>query len=244
MGTPDYMPPELLAGSGADSLALLRERHTGAYDATLVDVWSCGVLLYLLCTGAYPFESPTHPGNVLHTLANISGCSYRPLPPHLSPQLQDLIQRILCPAGQRLTLEQVAQHPWVLAHGMAPAPAAGAEVAADVEVAPMELSVADAADAAAPGRFSFHAHHDSKPTPATPRPIVQLTATPLPPPAPKAPTMLASPPAAAPTTPALPAMVAAPVTAPVSRGAGSAGADAEPVLSPPKRSAFCFFFSR
>jgi serine/threonine protein kinase len=73
VGTPDYMPPEMVrsqvkaqqrsqqmraaaaAAAGAGSLS----PHGGKappYDAKKVDAWAMGVLLYLLVTGTYPFE--------------------------------------------------------------------------------------------------------------------------------------------------------------------------------------------
>jgi serine/threonine protein kinase len=73
VGTPDYMPPEMVrsqvkaqqrsqqmraaaAGAGGGSSLSPHGGKAPPYDAKKVDAWAMGVLLYLLVTGTYPFE--------------------------------------------------------------------------------------------------------------------------------------------------------------------------------------------
>ncbi|RYR35201.1 hypothetical protein Ahy_A10g050334 [Arachis hypogaea] len=58
VGTPAYIAPEVLSR---------RE-----YDGKVADVWSCGVTLYVMLVGGYPFEDSDDPRNFKETLKVIS----------------------------------------------------------------------------------------------------------------------------------------------------------------------------
>lgn len=76
-GTPDYMPPEIILNEGHDSAA---------------DYWSVGILLYEFSTGSPPFTSE-YPMDVYKNI--LSGNVM--MPAFFSPQLQDLIKKLLNP---------------------------------------------------------------------------------------------------------------------------------------------------
>lgn len=102
VGTPAYIAPEVL---------LKKE-----YDGKVADVWSCGVTLYVMLVGAYPFEDPDEPKNFRKTIQRILGVQYSiPDYVHISPECQDLISRIfVANPATRITIPEIRNHPWFL----------------------------------------------------------------------------------------------------------------------------------
>ncbi|XP_050935366.1 serine/threonine-protein kinase SRK2E-like isoform X3 [Cucumis melo] len=81
VGTPAYIAPEVL---------LKKE-----YDGKIADVWSCGVTLYVMLVGAYPFEDPEDPKNFRKTIQRILNVQYSiPDYVHISPDCCHLMSRI------------------------------------------------------------------------------------------------------------------------------------------------------
>eukprot|EP00892_Ulva_mutabilis_P003700 jgi/Ulvmu1/1701/UM116_0014.1 len=103
VGTPAYISPEVLGTN-----------HQ--YDGKAADVWSCGVHLYVMLVGAYPFDDPRCPGNITTIVRNIKLANYQwPRTLHLSDEVKDLVNRILVPhSEQRITIDGIMQHPWYL----------------------------------------------------------------------------------------------------------------------------------
>ncbi|VAI02552.1 unnamed protein product [Triticum turgidum subsp. durum] len=102
VGTPAYIAPEVL---------LKKE-----YDGKIADVWSCGVTLYVMLVGAYPFEDPDEPKNFRKTIQRILSVQYSiPDYVHISAECRDLIAKIFVgnPAT-RITIPEIRNHPWFL----------------------------------------------------------------------------------------------------------------------------------
>jgi len=92
VGTPYYVAPEVLAG--------------GEYDEK-VDVWSAGVILYIMLGGAPPFYGET----VEETFDAVLRANLR-FPfrffKSVSPQAKDLIRKMLCKdVSRRFSADQV-----------------------------------------------------------------------------------------------------------------------------------------
>ncbi|KAE9002585.1 Aurora kinase [Phytophthora rubi] len=96
-GTLDYLPPEMIENKPHDE-------H--------VDVWTLGILMFEFLTGAPPFETE----NTKETYRRIAHVDLK-FPSHVSAEARDLLVKILRhDPQQRLPLERVLQHPWILQH--------------------------------------------------------------------------------------------------------------------------------
>ncbi|XP_074564235.1 serine/threonine-protein kinase SAPK10-like [Curcuma longa] len=102
VGTPAYIAPEVL---------LKKE-----YDGKIADVWSCGVTLYVMLVGAYPFEDPEEPKNFRKTIERILTVQYSiPDSIPISPECQHLISSIfVANPAMRITIPDIRNHGWFL----------------------------------------------------------------------------------------------------------------------------------
>ncbi|CAI5726996.1 unnamed protein product [Peronospora destructor] len=99
-GTPNYVAPEVLADKG--------------YDGRAADVWSMGVILYVLLAGFLPFDEPTM--SALFRKIQKAEFSY---PSWFTPRVKALLNNILVPDPEtRITIKDILQDEWfVNAHG-------------------------------------------------------------------------------------------------------------------------------
>nr|GMC48911.1 CBL-interacting serine/threonine-protein kinase 5-like [Ipomoea batatas] len=93
-GTPAYVAPEVLRRKG--------------YDGATADIWSCGVILYVLLAGFLPFQDE----NVMHMYRKIFKAEYE-FPAWFSPETRRMVSKLLmADPGRRATLPAVMRSPW------------------------------------------------------------------------------------------------------------------------------------
>ncbi|OAY27478.1 CBL-interacting serine/threonine-protein kinase 25 [Manihot esculenta] len=93
-GTPSYVAPEVLRKKG--------------YDGFKADIWSCGVILYVLLAGFLPFQDE----NMMKMYRKIFKAEFE-CPPWFSSEAKRLISRILvADPERRITIPAIMRVPW------------------------------------------------------------------------------------------------------------------------------------
>lgn len=83
-------------------------------DCTKLDIWSCGVVLFCMLCGHYPFEDPSDPNNIKKHIINICEAKYT-LPLHLSQDATSLLKTILTPdPSKRPSALELLNNDWLL----------------------------------------------------------------------------------------------------------------------------------
>lgn len=93
-GTPNYVAPEVV--------------HSKGYDGAKADLWSCGVILFVLMAGYLPFED----SNLMALYKKIYKAEFT-CPPWFSTSAKKLVKRILDPNPvTRITTSEVLENEW------------------------------------------------------------------------------------------------------------------------------------
>ncbi|XP_027159728.1 CBL-interacting protein kinase 18-like [Coffea eugenioides] len=93
-GTPAYVAPEVISRKG--------------YDGAKADIWSCGVILFVLLAGYLPF----HESNLMDMYRKISKAEYK-CPNWFPPEVRRLLSRILDPSPYtRISIAKIMENTW------------------------------------------------------------------------------------------------------------------------------------
>ncbi|CAN8265096.1 unnamed protein product [Cochlearia groenlandica] len=93
-GTPAYVAPEILRKRG--------------YDGAKADIWSCGVILYVLLAGFLPFQDE----NLMSMYRKIFKSEFD-FPPWFSPESRRLISKLLVvDPNRRISIPAIMRSPW------------------------------------------------------------------------------------------------------------------------------------
>lgn len=93
-GTPAYVAPEILAKRG--------------YDGAKVDIWSCGVILFVLAAAYLPFNDP----NLMAMYRKIYTGEFK-CPRWFSPDLRRFLSRLMDTNPEtRITVDEILRDPW------------------------------------------------------------------------------------------------------------------------------------
>ncbi|MBA0725485.1 hypothetical protein Golax_022072 [Gossypium laxum] len=117
-GTPAYVAPEVINRKG--------------YDGAKADIWSCGVILYVLLAGYLPFND----SNLIAMYRKISTANYK-IPNWFSTEVTKLLSRIFNPNPKaRIPIARIMATPW-FRKGYNPKPV---ERKPETEQAPRDLA--------------------------------------------------------------------------------------------------------
>lgn len=93
-GTPNYVAPEVLSDQG--------------YDGKKADVWSCGVILYVLLAGFLPFDEST----IVALFAKIQNADFT-YPSWFSADVRSLLdQMLVADPKNRINITNIKSHSW------------------------------------------------------------------------------------------------------------------------------------
>uniref|UniRef100_A0A1D1ZH08 non-specific serine/threonine protein kinase n=1 Tax=Anthurium amnicola TaxID=1678845 RepID=A0A1D1ZH08_9ARAE len=93
-GTPAYVAPEVLSRKG--------------YDGAKADLWSCGVILFVMLSGYLPF----HDSNLMEMYRKIGKAEFK-CPSWISSEVRKLLMRMLDPSpATRISAEKIMETSW------------------------------------------------------------------------------------------------------------------------------------
>ncbi|KAI1825658.1 putative serine/threonine protein kinase [Xylaria intraflava] len=108
-GSPPYIAPEVLACARADK----KSGDVAKYAPELVDIWSCGVILFVLLVGNTPWEEPTAQSWEFQEYRKTNGRSSDKLWERIPVDALSLLRGMInIEPKKRFSFAQIRQHLW------------------------------------------------------------------------------------------------------------------------------------
>jgi serine/threonine-protein kinase Chk1 len=109
-GSPPYIAPEVISCS---KNAQTRNVKATGYAANLVDIWSCGVVLFVLLVGNTPWDEPTSASWEFEEFTRAAGRSTDDLWQKLPTSVLSLLRGMMnVDSKNRYNFERIKRHPW------------------------------------------------------------------------------------------------------------------------------------
>jgi serine/threonine-protein kinase Chk1 len=107
-GSPPYTAPEVITCDTARA-KMLKQGYYGDY----VDIWSCGVILFVLLAGNTPWDEPLESSYEFSEYVRTNGRPDDELWQKLPPETLSLLRGLMkIEPTERLSLDDVRRHPW------------------------------------------------------------------------------------------------------------------------------------
>ncbi|KAK7542804.1 serine/threonine-protein kinase Chk1 [Phyllosticta citribraziliensis] len=108
-GSPPYIAPEIVAIRKMKA----NKSPVQGYEPNISDIWSCGIVLFVLLAGNTPWDEPTRNSYEFNEYVNTSGRTTDDLWKKIPPDIASLLRGMLkLDPKERFTLDEVRTHPW------------------------------------------------------------------------------------------------------------------------------------
>lgn len=108
-GSPPYIAPEIVGGRRSRRADIVDQ----GYMPNICDIWSCGVVLFVLLVGNTPWDEPTMQSDEFKEYVETGGHTTDPLWEQIPAEVMSLLRGMLkLDPAQRFNLDEIRTHPW------------------------------------------------------------------------------------------------------------------------------------